>query len=117
MRIVIFVMLIVVVLAALSQQPSQKFEPATVTSVEESQDPETKGDAVGKQYFVGLRTATYDYVVLYTPATGSKAVEYSVGSQVSILVIKDTIRFSDVAGNTTDMPIVSSRKIEPNASK
>ena len=117
MRIVLFVMLIGVVVAAVSQQPAKKFEPATITSVEESQDPETKSDAGGRQYIVGLRTATHEYVVLYTPATGSKAVEYSVGNQVSILVLKETIRFSDVGGNTTDMPIISTHKIEPKASK
>ncbi len=116
MRMLLFVILILVVVAAVSQQPSQKFEPATVTSVEKNQDPESKGDAA-RQYIIGLRTASFEYVVLYTPVTGSTAAEYSVGSQVSVLVLKETIRFSDVAGNTTEMPIVSSRKIEPKAPK
>ncbi len=113
MRIFLIVLIVVSAIASVAQQAGQKFEPATVTSVEDSKNPAMKESASGRQYKVGLRTATREYVVLYTPAYGSKAVEYSVGGQVSISVSKKTIRFSDIGGNTMDVPIISTRKIEP----
>ena len=113
MRRFLIAMFLGIAVVAVSQQPIQKFEAATVTSVAEHKNPAMKEDGTGRQYKVGLRTATRRYVVLYTPAYGSKTVEYSVGSQVSILVLKKTIRFSDITGNTMDMPILSTHKIEP----
>ncbi len=113
MRIFFFVILMGIAVIAVPQQLIQKYEAATVTSVEEHKNPAMKPDGTGRQYKVGLRTATRTYVVLFTPAYGSKTVEYSVGSQLSILVLKKTIRFSDLTGNIMDMPILSSRKIEP----
>ncbi|MDT8069090.1 MAG: hypothetical protein ROO76_13075 [Terriglobia bacterium] len=112
MRTFIVAILMGIALAAVSQQSTPKFEAATVTSVEENKNPAMKEDGTDRQYKVGLRTATREYVVLYTPAYGSRSVEYGVGSQVSILVLKKTVRFSDVGGKTADMPIISSRKIE-----
>ncbi len=116
MRTLLFVALIGIAMVAFAQQQtSQRFEPATITSVEEQKNPAMKEDGTGRQYKLGLRTASRSYVVLFTPAYGSRSVEYGVGQQISILVEKKTIRFNDISGNSMSMPILSTEKLEPKA--
>jgi hypothetical protein len=113
MRAVLVAMILLgtMLLPLSSQQATPKYQGAIVTSVKEhheAADTETSA----RRYDVGLRVGNMAYVVLYTPAYGSRTVEYSVGSQVSVLVGAKTIRFSDIQGNTKDMPILRARRIE-----
>jgi hypothetical protein len=66
-------------------------------------DAENGGHTV--TYDVSLKVDDAVYVVLYTPASGSTSVEYSVGMNVVVQVGTQSIKFTKL-GQTSEVPIV-----------
>ena len=57
------------------------------------------------QYDVSLKVGNAVYVVLFTPASGSTSVEYSVGMNVVVQVGTESIKFTKL-GRTSEVPIL-----------
>ncbi|PYX64237.1 MAG: hypothetical protein DMG78_30755, partial [Acidobacteria bacterium] len=57
------------------------------------------------QYDLSLKVGDTVYVVLFTPASGSTAVKYSVGMNVVVQVGSESIKFTKL-GQTHEVPIL-----------
>ena len=71
------------------------------------------GDDVLK-YDVSLKIDNTLYVVMYTPPSGSKGVEYAVGQDVVALVGSDSITVTRL-GTTSESPILSRETLPPQS--
>jgi hypothetical protein len=63
------------------------------------------GGRAATQYDVSLKVDDAIYVVLYTPASGSNSVEYSVGMNVVVQIGTQSIKFTKL-GQTSEVPIM-----------
>ena len=86
-----------------AQDASAKAQVGTITAVSVHQDANHDGPL---QYDVSLRVKDTDYVVLFTPPSGSKGVEYGVGQNVVVLIGDKSISFTKL-GTSAVVPILS----------
>ena len=94
-----------VTLPAFCQAPSPNPQVATITAVTLHPKNAENGDPPMAQYDLSLKVGDAVYVVLFTPASGSTAVKYSVGMNVVVQVGSESIKFTKL-GQTSEVPIL-----------
>src|SRR5882672_3050848 len=94
-----------VTLPAFCQAPSPNPQVATITAVTLHPKNADNGGRSTAQYDVSLKVGDVVYVVLFTPASGSTTVEYSVGMNVVVQVGSESIKFTKL-GRTSEVPIL-----------
>jgi hypothetical protein len=65
-------------------------------------------------YDVSLKVDGTIYQVLYTPPLGAGTVKYAAGRSLLVSVGEKTIRYTDIVGESREVPIVS-RKTSADA--
>jgi|SRR5271155_602289 len=89
-------------------QSTGKYQVGTITSVKPHQaGSDTVSDVVS--YDVSIKVAGTVYGLLYTPPLGMSTVRYAAGSDILVLVGKQTITYNDLLGQSHEVPIVSRR--------
>jgi len=91
-------------------QASSKYQQGAITAVKAH--PNAPGDPDVARYDVSVTVGDTLYVVLYTPPSGAKTVEYSAGFSILVLVGKDTLTFNSQLSGTTEVPILSRQPID-----
>lgn len=94
-----------VTLPLFCQPPTPHPQVATIMAVNLHQEDGENGTRKVTQYDVSLKVDDAVYVVLYTPASGSRSVEYSVGMNVVVQIGTQSIKFTKL-GQTSEVPIV-----------
>ena len=102
-KLLCVVMLCIATIPAVSQSSSPKPQVATISAVDVHKN--EPGDNVVK-YDVSLKIGDSAYVVLFTPPSGSKGVEYAVGQDVLALVGPEKITVTRF-GHTSESQILS----------
>jgi hypothetical protein len=89
-----------------AQTSSAKYQPGTIMAVTGHLNTakEVEGNAV--RYDVSVKIGNVVYVVLYTPPSGARTVEYSTGKQMLFLVGNHTLTFNSRLSGTAEMPIL-----------
>jgi hypothetical protein len=87
-------------------QSASKYQVGTITEVKTHQ---TAGSGASNttSYDVSLKVGDTIYVVLYTPPLGQETVRYAAGRELLVLVGKGTIRYNDILGQSSEVPIES----------
>jgi len=89
-------------------QSTPKYQVGTITDVKVHQaDKGSASDAVS--YDVSVKVGDTIYVVLYTPPLGDDRVKYVAGRDGLVIVGKKTIRYNDILGRSTELPIESQK--------
>jgi len=99
-------------LALHTQDAPTKAQVGTVTAVSVHQSENNDGPL---QYDVSLKVKDTVYVVLFTPPSGSKGVEYGVGQNVVVLIGDKSISFTKL-GTSAVVPILSRHTVPTSAS-
>jgi|SRR5882724_3087865 hypothetical protein len=89
-------------------QSTGKYQVGTITCVTPHQG---AGDAASEtvSYDVCVKVEDTIYVVLYTPPLKLKTVRYATGRDLLVLVGKKTITYSDILGQSLEVPILSQK--------
>jgi hypothetical protein len=103
-----------VTLPALCQSTS-KYQVGTITEVK-VHPAAADGPSDVVSYDVSVKVGDTIYLVLYTPPLGMNTVRYAGGRELLVLVGKNTITYSDILGQSLEVPIVS-RKLAGGASQ
>jgi len=101
----IVILICTAILVATCQDTSSKYQPATITAVTPHKTAAEKELDVAS-YDVSLKVRDKVYVVLYTPPNGMNSVEYAVGTNILVLIGKDTLTFPSKLFGTTEVPIL-----------
>ena len=101
-------------LAALCQ--TSKYQVGTITEVKLHRNNKT-GSSENSSYDVSVKVGDTIYVVLYTPPLGDATVKYAAGREGLVLVGKKTIRYNDILGRSTELPIMSQKPAVNTATK
>lgn len=105
-RLVLAVLICVVSVSALVQTSAPNYQRGTIVAVTAHQNvPGESGRDVAR-YDVSVKVGNTVYVVLFTPSSGSNAVEYSTGIDMLFLVGDDTLTFNSMVSGKTEMPIL-----------
>ena len=99
--------IVLITLTAFSQSTS-KYQVGTITEVRVHHIADA-GAPDATSYDVSLKVADTIYVVLYTPPLGQETVKYAAGRDLLVLVGKNTIRYNDILGQSSDVPIETKR--------
>lgn len=94
-----------ITLPSFCQAPSPNPQVATITAVTLDPKNAENGDPPMAQYDLSLKVGDTVYLVLFTPASGSTAVKYSVGMNVVVQVGSESIKFTKL-GQTHEVPIL-----------
>ena len=96
-------------------QSAEKYQVGTITAVKAHQQ---SGDGGGDaSYDVSVRVGDTVYVVLYKPPLGAAPVKYAAGRNLLVLVGEKTIRYNDIVGQSSEVPIVSHKPADATQSK
>ena len=106
------ILILSVATASFCQTSSPKPQHATISAVTLHKN--APDDSVLK-YDVSLKIGNSMYVVLFTPPSGSKGVEYAVGQDVVALVGPDTITVTRF-GHTSESQILSREDVPSKGS-
>ena len=109
-RLMIVVLMCVATHAAFCESPTPKYQVGTVTEVT-LHNAATGGDSSIARYDVSVRVGNTIYVVLYTLPPGKLSPEYRAGSELPVLVGSKTIKFNDMLGRPTEVPILRRQTI------
>lgn len=101
------VALVLLTCLAIFSQNKPLYQTGTVMEVKPHQP---ASDTSKKQYDLSIKVGDMLYTVLFTSPPGSKGVEYSAGMDRPVLVEGETMKFSDLRGNTVTMPILSRKQ-------
>jgi len=107
-------------LATLAQSPPSKYQVGTITEVRAHQAAQTDPNGTQSspaQYDVSIRVGNTIYVVLYTPADRTNSVEYHVGLDLPVLVADKTITFSNMLGDSVEVPILRHQAVQAQPSR
>jgi hypothetical protein len=107
-RLIVLFLIVFMTLPVLCQTPSDKYVAGTVVEVVRHKA-EKANPGAPILYDVTLKVGEMVYVILYTPPDGSSIVEYRVGADLPVLVGNKTIKYSDLAGNAREVPILRKR--------
>jgi hypothetical protein len=91
-------------------QSGSEYQGGTITAVVPHQA--TGSDASVPSYDVSVIVGNTVYVVLYAPPAGQDIVKYVTGRELTVLVGEKTIKFNDLLGTTSEVPILSRRTRE-----
>jgi hypothetical protein len=93
------------VLFAPGQTPSSEYQPGTITAVALHPSPRQQESNV-TQYDVSVTVGNTTYLVLYTPPNDSNAVKYWVGTDLRVLVGRNTLALNSGVSGETEVPIL-----------
>ncbi len=93
-------------LSAMGQTPPSNYERGTITAVTAHHNARGESGRDVVRYDVSVKLGNTNYVVLYTPPSGSNTVEYSTGIDMLFLVGNDTLTFTSMISGKTEMPIL-----------
>ena len=115
MRTLIFVAILasVVSAAAISQDSSEKYQPATITAVTRHKDSAAEDRDDTARYDVSLKVGNTLFVCLYTPPNGGNQVEYTAGLERLVLVKADRLIFQSALNGTIELPILRRETLPP----
>ena len=68
-------------------------------------------------YDISVRVGSTLYVVLYTPPPGAGTPQYAAGRELLVKVGGKTIRFSDMLGESLEVPMNTALRLNPPASQ
>lgn len=88
-------------------QASPKYQPGTITAVTLHKGAPTNLAPGTVSYDVSVKVDNTIYVVLYTPPSGAKTVEYAAGLELLVLVGDNNLTFNSRISGTTTVPILS----------
>lgn len=108
----LLLLIITATLALHAQDTPPKAQVGTVTAVSVHQNENDDGPL---QYDVSLQVKDTVYIVLFTPPSGSKGVEYGVGQNVVVLIGDKSISFTKL-GTSAVVPILSRHTVPARAS-
>jgi Spy/CpxP family protein refolding chaperone len=112
-RLSLALLLCIGIVPALCQTSSSKYRPGTIVAVERHRA--EPSDTNSTRYDVTVRIDETLYVVLYSPVSGSNAVELSEGLEFLFSVGQDALTFANPGkrdGNT-ELPILRTSKLPP----
>jgi hypothetical protein len=107
------VMTLVLSLSSVAQD-KPKYQVGTIMEVKDHQ-PATADDSK-KQYDIVVKVRDTLYTVIFTSASGSRVAEYSAGMDRPVLIDGDTLKFSDLHGNSVSAPILSRKQVSKKPS-
>jgi hypothetical protein len=97
-------------------QAKPSYQTGTIMQVKEHPS-SSNDDNAPKKYDISVRVGNTLYVVAYEPPPGNDVVEYKSGISGPVLIEGDTMKFSDLLGNTKTLPIVSRKQLPPKKAK
>jgi len=103
--VIIIIMCVAFPLAPCQTAPP-KYQVGTIIAVAQHQQTPSDAEGTVTRYDVSVKVRNTVYVVLYTPPNSMKTVEYAAGSDLLVLIGKDTLTFSNKFGGTTEVPIL-----------
>jgi len=105
-RFLFAIVICVTTLPALSQTPSSKYQVGTIVAVKQHEDAHPDASSTATRYDVSVKVRDTIYVVLYTSPNSINAVQYAPGSDVLVLIGKDSLTISRKLDGTTEVPIL-----------
>ena len=93
-------------LSAMAQTPPSNYQRGTITAVTAHQNAPGESSRDVVRYDVSVKVGNTNYVVLFTPPSGSNTVEYSTGTDMLFLVGNDKLTFNSTVSGKTEMPIL-----------
>ena len=114
MRKAIILMLMCLGASAAFSQSGSVYQAATITAVLPHQA--VGSDTSVPSYDVSLIIGDTVYVVLYTPPIGLDTAKYAEGQELPVLVVEKTIKFNDLLGTSSEVPIISRTATNPQNS-
>ena len=90
-------------------QSASKWQADTITEIRIHQAAEKTCASDATSYDVSLKVGDTIYVVLYTPPLREETVKYASGRELPVSVVKNTIRYNDILGESHEVPIESQR--------
>jgi hypothetical protein len=105
-RLLLPVLIFAANISALAQTPAANYERGTITAVTVHQNAPGEPARDTARYDVSVKVGNTVYVVLFTPPSGSNAIEYSTGTDMLFLVGADTLTFNSMVTGKTEMPIL-----------
>lgn len=95
-------------------EKTPKYQVGTITAVQPHQAADA--DSSVASYEVSVRVGNTVYVTLYTPLYGMDTVRWAAGRELLVLVGDDIISYSDMLGNSLQVPILSRTTVTPQGS-
>ncbi len=102
------VMVICLLVCSAFCQSTSKYQVATIMDVKTHQTAGVNDSGV-TSYDVSLKVGDTIYLVLYTPPLGMNTVKYAAGREMLVRVGKKTITYSDMLGQSLEVPIISQK--------
>lgn len=95
-------------------QPAAGYQVGTIMDVKIHQVAAVSGVSNGVSdlviYDVTVKAGDTIYVVSYPPPLGMSTVKYAAGRELLVLVGDKTIRYNDILGQSSEVPIVSRKR-------
>lgn len=91
-------------------EPQSKWQAGTITAVRYHLVADA--DPSITSYEVSVKVGNTVYVAVYTPPFGIDNVPFATGRDIEVLIVKNTLMFNDLLGNSFQVPILS-RTIVP----
>jgi mevalonate kinase len=92
------------------QSTTPKYQVGTITEVKRHTEASGSDSSVSR-YDISIRVGDTIYVVLYTLPPGKLSPEYRAGSELSVLVASQTIKFNDMLGRPMEVPIMQRKTV------
>ena len=93
-------------LSAMGQTTPSNYQRGTITAVTAHQNAPGESGRDVVRYDVSVKVGNTNYVVLFTPPSGSSTLEYSTGTDMLFLVGTDKLTFNSMVSGKTEMPIL-----------
>jgi CHASE2 domain-containing sensor protein len=101
-------------IAAVAQSQDSKYQLGTVVAVKAHDSAGSHDDTIA--YDLTIRVGKTDYMILYTPPSGSRGVKFAQGYQVLVRVEGKTLGFRDMMGRYLESPILGTRTVTDTSS-
>ena len=93
-------------LSAMGQTPPSNYQRGTIIAITAHQNAPGESSRDVVRYDVSVKVGNTNYVVLFTPPSGSNTVEYSTGIDMLFLVGDNVLTFNSMVSGKTEMPIL-----------
>jgi hypothetical protein len=97
-------------------QSAAKYQVGTIAEVRTHRSTEV-GASHAASYDVSVKVGDTIYTVLYTPALGEETVKYTAGRELVVLVGETTIQYTDILGQSHELPIESRNLAAKNSAE
>jgi hypothetical protein len=97
-------------------QSTPKYQVGTITEVRSHQPAEADASDAAS-YDVSVKVGNTIYTVLYKPALREDTVKYIAGRDLVVLVGEKTIQYTDILGQSHELPIESRNLAAKNSAE